>query len=255
MDHYKTLDVARTATPDEIKKAYRKLASQHHPDKGGNTVKFQELQTAYDTLSDPAQRAEYDNPRPQFSGFPGGGFNMHDIFGQMFGQQSGQTSRRNHVRMTVWITLLDVAQGGSRTVNVGTSTGSSTVQIEIPKGINDGDNVQYSGVGPGGVDLIVQFRVRPDARWRREDLNLYCEHRVPIWDLILGVETEVINILGHQLVVGVPQGTQPGTTMRLKGHGLQDRHGQTGDLMLRVQGEIPKTIAPEIVAAIQQYQK
>jgi DnaJ-class molecular chaperone len=244
MDHYKTLDVARTATPDEIKKAYRKLASQHHPDKGGNTVKFQELQTAYDTLSDPAQRAEYDNPRPQFSGFPGGGFNMHDIFGQMFGQQSGQTSRRNHVRMTVWITLLDVAQGGSRTVNVGTSTGSSTVQIEIPKGINDGDNVQYSGVGPGGVDLIVQFRVRPDARWRREDLNLYCEHRVPIWDLILGVETEVINILGHQLVVGVPQGTQPGTTMRLKGHGLQDRHGQTGDLMLRVQGEIPKTIAP-----------
>jgi molecular chaperone DnaJ len=78
---------------------------------------------------------------------------------------------------------------------------------------------------------------------------------VPIWDLILGVETEVINILGHQLVVGVPQGTQPGTTMRLKGHGLQDRHGQTGDLMLRVQGEIPKTIAPEIVAAIQQYQK
>jgi DnaJ-class molecular chaperone len=51
MDHYKTLDVARTATPDEIKKAYRKLASQHHPDKGGNTAKFQELQTAYDTLS------------------------------------------------------------------------------------------------------------------------------------------------------------------------------------------------------------
>lgn len=255
MDHYKTLDVARTATPDEIKKAYRKLASQHHPDKGGNTVKFQELQTAYDTLSDPAKRAEYNNPRPQFSGFPGGGFNMHDIFGQMFGQQAGQMPRRNHVRMTVWITLLDVAQGGSRTVNVGTSAGSNTVQIEIPKGINDGDNVQYGGVGPNGVDLIVQFRVRPDAHWRREDLNLYCEHRVPIWDLILGAETEVVNVLGHQLVVRVPSGTQPGTTMRLKGHGLQDRHGQTGDLMLRIQGEIPKTIAPEIVAAIQQYQE
>lgn len=257
MDHYKTLDVARTATPDEIKKAYRKLASQHHPDKGGNTVKFQELQTAYDTLSDPAKRVEYDNPRPQFSGFPGGGggFNMHNIFGQMFGQQFGQQPHRNHVRMTVWITLLDVAKGGNRTVNVGTSAGSSTVQIEIPQGIGDGDNVQYSGVGPNGIDLVVQFRVQPDARWRRADLNLYCEQRVPIWDLMLGAETEVVNILGHQLIVRVPPTTQPGTTMRLKGHGLRDRHGQTGDLLVCMQGEIPSAIAPEIVAAIQQYRK
>jgi DnaJ-class molecular chaperone len=254
-NYYQILGVEKTATADQIKQAFRRQASQHHPDKGGNTQQFQEIQEAYSVLGNEASRAEYDNPKPQFSGFPGGGFNMHDIFGQMFGQHAGQSPRRNHVRMTVWITLLDVAQGGSRTVNVGTSAGSSTVQIEIPKGINDGDNVQYGGVGPNGVDLIVQFRVRPDSRWRREVLNLYCEHRVPIWDLILGAETEVVNILGHQLVVCVPPSTQPGTTMRLKGHGLQDRHGQTGDLMLRIQGEIPKTIAPEIVAAIQQYQE
>jgi DnaJ-class molecular chaperone len=129
------------------------------------------------------------------------------------------------------------------------------VQIEIPQGINDGDNVQYGGVGPNGVDLVIQFRVQPDARWRRDDLNLYCEHRVSIWDLMLGAETEVANILGHQLVVRVPPSTQPGTTMRLKGHGLRDRQGQTGDLMVRMQGEIPRTIAPEIAAAIQQYRK
>jgi DnaJ-class molecular chaperone len=257
-NYYQILGVEKSATADQIKQAFRRLASQHHPDKGGDTQRFQEVQEAYGVLGDEAKRAEYDNPRPQFSGFPGGGgFNMHDIFGQMFGQQFGQPQqqRRNHVRMTVWITLLDVAQGGSRTVNVGTSAGSSTVQIEIPQGINDGDNVQYGGVGPNGIDLVVQFRIQPDAKWRRDDLNLYCEHRVPIWDLMLGAETEVANILGHQLVVRVPPSTQPGTTMRLKGHGLRDRHGQIGDLMVRVQGEIPRTIAPEIVAAIQQYRK
>ena len=70
-DHYATLGVPRTATADEIKRAFRRLASQHHPDKGGDTQKFQAIQAAYATLGDEQKRAEYDNPRPQFSGFSG----------------------------------------------------------------------------------------------------------------------------------------------------------------------------------------
>lgn len=254
-NYYQILGVEKSATADDIKRAFRRLASQHHPDKGGDTVKFQEVQEAYGVLGDEAKRAEYDNPRPQFSGFPGGGgFNMHDIFGQMFGQQFGQPpQRRNHVRMTVWVSLQEVAQGGSRAVNVSTTAGSSTVAIEVPQGIDDGDNVQYGGVAPGGLDLVVQFRVQPNANWRREGLNLHTEHRASVWDMILGADVEVQNILGHSLVVRVPPGTQPGTVMRLRGHGIQDRHGQRGDLMVRVQAQIPKTIAPEIVAAIQQH--
>jgi curved DNA-binding protein len=255
INYYDVLGVPKTATADEIKRAYRRLASQHHPDKGGDTVKFQEIEQAYRILSDPAQRAQYDNPAPQFSNFGGGAhFNMNDIFGQMFGQQFGQRApRRNHVRMTIWITLLDVAQGGSRTVNVSTSNGSSMVEIEIPQGIEDGDNVQYGGVAPGGMDLVVQFRIQPDARWRRNGLDLHCEHQTSIWDLMLGGETEVKNIQGHSLVVKIPSSTQPGTIMRLRGHGIQDRSGQRGDLMVRILGQIPKTIPPEIAAAIQQY--
>jgi DnaJ-class molecular chaperone len=255
-NYYQTLGVDKSALPDEIKQAYRKLASKFHPDKGGDTVKFQEIQEAYGVLGDDARRAEYDNPRPQFSGFPGGsGFNMHDMFGQMFGQQFGQPqqSRRNHVRMTIWVSLQDVAQGGSRAVNVSTTAGTSTVAIEVPRGIDDGDQVQYGGVAPGGMDLVVQFRIQPMAQWRREGLTLHTEHRISIWDMILGAEVEVTNILGHNLVVQVPAGTQPGTVMRLRGHGIQDRHGQTGDLMIRMQAQIPKTIAPEIVTAIQQH--
>jgi DnaJ-class molecular chaperone len=72
MDHYNTLGVAKNASPDEIKKAYRKLASQHHPDKGGDKAKFQEIQVAYDTLSDTNKRQQYDNPAPQ-------GFHRHAI--------------------------------------------------------------------------------------------------------------------------------------------------------------------------------
>ena len=65
MDHYATLGVAKNATPDDIKKAYRKLASKHHPDKGGDTATFQKIEEAYRILSDPQQRQQYDNPMPQ----------------------------------------------------------------------------------------------------------------------------------------------------------------------------------------------
>ncbi len=257
-DHYATLGVAKNASQDEIKRAFRRLASQHHPDKGGDTAKFQQIQAAYDTLGDAAKRQQYDNPAPQFQGFGGGAQfgNMHDIFAQMFGGQSpfGQAqARRNHVRMSLWITLLDVARGGRRPVALGTQAGTSTVEIEIPLGINDGDNVQYSGIAPGGQDLVIQFRVQPHAAFQRQGLNLATTHKVSIWTLILGGETEVQTIEDSRLVVKIAPHTQPGTTLRLRSQGLRDQSGQKGDLMVLIQTEIPKTIAPEIIAAIQNH--
>ena len=259
-DHYATLGVSKTATADDIKKAFRKLASQHHPDKGGDTQKFQAIQQAYATLGDDQKRAEYDNPRPQFSGFHGhpGGVNINDIFGQMFGQQFGQQHqhpRRSHVRMTLWISLLDVATGGKRTVSLGTQAGVSAVEIEIPLGINDGDNVQYEGIGPGGSDLVVQFKVSPDRKWQRDGLNLTQEVRIDIWNLILGGELTIDTLTGKTLSTQVPAKTQPGTVMRLKGQGLRDRAGRTGDIMVRVQAQIPENIPPEIIDAIQKHQQ
>jgi DnaJ-class molecular chaperone len=257
-DYYATLGVARNATQDEIKRAFRRLASQHHPDKGGDTKKFQEIQAAYDTLGDAGKRQAYDNPQPQFQGFGGGAQfgNMHDIFAQMFGGQSPfgqQQPRRNHVRMSLWITLLDVARGGRRPVALGTQAGTSTVEIEIPLGINDGDNVQYSGIAPGGQDLVIQFRVQPHADFQRQGLNLATTHKVSVWTLIMGGETEVQTVEGSRLVVKIAPHTQPGTTLRLRSQGLRDQSGQKGDLMALIQAEIPTTIAPEIIAAIQNH--
>lgn len=256
-DHYKTLGVAKTAGQDEIKRAFRKLASQHHPDKGGDTQKFQEIQAAYDILGDETKRQQYDNPQPQFGGFgPGAQFgNMHDIFSQMFGGASPfqQHARRSHVRMSLWITLQDVVRGGHRAVALGTQSGTSTVEIEIPRGINDGDNVQYPGIAPGGQDLVIQFRVQPHGQFQRQGLNLMTTHRVAIWTLILGGESEVSTVEGHRLVVKIPAHTQPGTTLRLRSQGIMDQNSQKGDLMVQIQAEIPKTIAPEIITAIQNH--
>jgi DnaJ-class molecular chaperone len=259
-DHYATLGVAKNASQDEIKKAFRRLASQHHPDKGGDTAKFQQIQAAYDTLGDADKRAAYDNPAPQFGGFGQGAQfgNMHDIFSQMFGGGGfggfpGQHPRRNHVRMSLWISLLDVARGGRRPVALGTQSGTNTIEIEIPLGIEDGDNVQYSGIAPGGQDLVIQFRVHPDPRFRREGLNLYTDQKISIWDMLLGADAEVRNIEGHGLMVKIPPRTQPGTTLRLRQQGLRDRNGQRGDLMVKIQPEFPASIAPEIISAIEQH--
>jgi DnaJ-class molecular chaperone len=255
-DHYATLGVTKTSTPDEIKRAYRKLASQHHPDKGGDTAQFQRVEEAYRVLSDPAQRQRYDSPPPNMGNFNfQAGQNIHDIFGQMFGGANpfAQQQRRSHLRMTMWIRLVDVLQGGTKTVQLGSTQGSNTVEVAIPQGIEDGDNVQYGGIAPGNQDLVIQFRITPEPNWRREHLNLHTEIRVPVWKLILGSELTVNTLANNQLTVTMPAMTQPNTVMRIRQHGIRNRDGQQGDIMVRLIAEIPANIHPEVLAAIQQH--
>jgi DnaJ-class molecular chaperone len=257
-DYYKTLGVDRNASPDAIKKAYRQKASLYHPDKeGGSKVKFQEVEEAYRTLGDPGKRQQYDNPSPfNQHGFSGFGrhetpFDIDAIFG-MFGARfhgGPQTMRR--AQMQLWITLQDVARGGIRSVTVGTQHGTHAVEIEIPQGIEDGDNVQYSGIGPGGMDLIITFKIHPNPKYQRRNQNIVMEQVVSIWDLILGAEVNVVDLLGTQLTLTIPPNTQPNTLLRLKGRGLPHRNHEPGDLLVNVQAIIPSKIDPEIIAAIE----
>jgi DnaJ-class molecular chaperone len=141
MDHYQTLGVAKNATPDDIKKAYRKLASKHHPDKGGDTATFQKIEEAYRILSDPNQRQQYDNPMPQ--GFPGGagphgfhfnmnGMDLNDIFAQVFNQR-GQTHQRQPqtFRTQVVVTLDQAYNGGSQNLKLQTHNGTHAINIQM----------------------------------------------------------------------------------------------------------------------------
>lgn len=255
-DYYRTLGVSRTASPDEIKRAYRKLASQHHPDKGGDTQKFQEIEEAYRVLGDADARAQYDNPAAgpgvfQFS--TNGPFDFQSIFDVFGARFNPQQQRTRYARMSLWISLHDVATGGLRQVAVGTQAGTQAVEIEIPRGIEDGSTVQYQGLAPGGGDLVVTYRVHPDSRWQRQGANLYTELTVTVWDLVLGKDVPVSDLLNNQLLLTIPPRTQPGTMLRMRGRGLPQR-GTTvaGDAFFRISARLPESISQNLTDAIRQ---
>ena len=230
------------------------MAAKHHPDRGGDTAQFQKIQQAYDTLGNEQQRAAYDQPQSPFQGFQGGGhFNFDEIF-NMFGARFHAGGGRSHsqVRMSLWITLRDVAVGGSRPVAVSTHQGSSTIEIQIPAGIEDGDSVQYPNLAPGGGDLIVTFRIQPDERWQRNGSTVLREEPISIWTLIQGGSVTITTLADERITVAIPNNTQPGTMLRVRGKGLPNRQGQPGDLIIKAQAQIPKTISPTLLAAIRQ---
>ena len=254
-DYYTILGVPNTAGPDEIKKAYRSLAMKHHPDRGGNVEEFQNIQAAYDTLSDPAKRQQYDNPRPQFNfGGAGPNFNFDAIF-DMFGADL-RGSRQQSPRVSIWIGLADVITGGPRTISLQVGNTTTNVEINIPTGIGDGDSIRYPGL-INGNDLIVVYRIKPDAVWHRDGTNLIKEHTVDIWDLILGCELNVQDCTGKEFIVRVPEDTQPGAVLRARGRGLPARqlpgdrsNRNPGDLLIKLHDKISTPVPDSIKEAI-----
>jgi len=256
-DHYSTLGVTKQATPDEIKKAYRKLASKNHPDKGGDTAAFQKIEEAYRVLSDPQQRQQYDNPQPQFQGggFPGGfSFNFgggnpfDDIFGQFQRQQQRPQQRVYTAQLQV--TLEQVARSQTQTVTFNTQQGIKPYQITMPAAIEDGQQVRYDNLLPDGA-LIITFRVLRDPIFERNGLDLRTTFEISIWDLILGTTITLKDIKGNELQVNVNPRTKPGTVLRLGGRGLEIP-GRKGDQYVLLSPTIPDTISPELIEAIKQ---
>ena len=247
-DYYQILGLTRSASSDDIKRSYRKLASQHHPDKGGDKGRFQEIEEAYRILSDPEKRREYDNPNIHINHFDHSpNFDFDSIY-SMFGAKVDPRERMRPVqRLTLWLRLEDIVRKGTRQAVIATRSGTSTIDIDVPTGVEDGEMIRYQGLAPNGQDLVVQFRIQPHAFWQRQRNDIWGEYRLDFWQMILGCEASIKGLMDETLSFVVPAKTKPGTVLRLKNKGLADRRGNTGDIMLKLQPMLPDYIPDELV--------
>jgi DnaJ-class molecular chaperone len=261
MNHYEILGVDRQASADDIKRAYRKLASQHHPDKGGDKNRFQEIQVAYDTLSDPPRRQQYDmelqgfgNPggvRFQWHGHPG---NVDEIFAQFgFGDMFGgmrQQRRNKDLKITIPVPLVATLETQTKTIAVSNTKGNqTTVEVTVPRGVTSGTTVKYAGLGddlfntiPRG-DLYVQFNVHPAENFLINGIDLYTPVSVNCFLAIIGGTVRVNGLDGREFELAIPAGTQPGTRFRIPNQGLYQLNSDVrGNLYVEVQVNIPKNL-------------
>ena len=278
MTHYTTLGVSETATPEEIKKAYRKLASQHHPDKGGDTATFQKVEEAYRVLSDPQQRQRYDLERKggnwnrfnfqDFGSDPDGvHININDIFSQFgFGfQQRPQRPHPRHnkdLRVEIPFTLEESLEDQQKTISVQTTNGTrETVTVNIPRGVSNGMSIKYPGLGdnffnslPRG-DLYVNFRQVQDHRFQAIGKDLFTQIEISCLDAITGGETEIQGIDHRVFLLTIPPGTDHGTKFRVQGQGLYELHNPNrGHLIVETKLTVPKNLSPEQIDLIRQIQ-
>lgn len=263
MTHYETLGVSKTATPDEIKRAYRKLASQHHPDKGGDTAKFQQVEEAYRILSDPQQRQQYDNPSP-FGNHNANGFDfnfnghdLNDIFRQFgFGPNNpfmhrAQHQRRNKdIRAHIDVTLPETLQDVQKTLSVVTGNNQrQTIDITIPRGVTSGTTMKYPGLGdnmfenlPRG-DFYLNINVLPDPNFQVHGLDLITRLTIDCFQAIIGSEQTVPGIDGKQFVIQTPVGCQQGTKLKITGEGLYGfQRDIKGNMYVDINITIPKDL-------------
>jgi curved DNA-binding protein len=261
MNPYQILGVDTSASQDDIKRAYRKLASQHHPDKGGDTKKFQEIQSAYETLSDPNKRNEYDNPSP-FGQSPFGGWqqaNMggvppgfEDFFSQIFSRnQNGfnrPPARNRNINLETEISLEDAFTGKSIIASYTLPSGKSkTFEVKIPAGVHDGMMLKIPGGGDQTInqlppgDALLQIKISPHPEFQLNGIDLIKNLEISVWDAILGNDVDVKNINGEIITIKIKEGTQPGTLLRVQAKGMPDLRNNSirGNLLLSVKVKIP----------------
>jgi len=267
MTHYQTLGVTEQANPDEIKRAFRKLASQHHPDKGGDTAKYQEIQRAYDILSDDGRRQQYDMERQgvgrnggfQFH-FNQGGPNIDEIFRSFgfgsdpFAQHRHQQQRRNKdLRIEIPIPLVSTLEEQKKTIQVTTTKGEhSTLEVTIPRGVTHGTNIKYSGLGdnmfdtiPRG-DLYVQFNIHGAEGFGVYGIDLHTQVRVNCLIAIAGGKVIVDGLDSKKFELTLQAGTQPNSRYRIPQQGLYQMNSDVrGDLYVEVALSVPQQLSPE----------
>ncbi len=270
-DYYQILGVSRNASPADIKKAYRKLALEYHPDRNKEKdaeVKFKEATRAYEVLSDPSKKQQYDqfghaafeqgagqgpfsggNPfagaqggpftytystEGNGQGFDFGGFSdPFEIFEQFFGGAGNPFGRQQRRAVySLRIDFMDAVKGATKRISVE----GKTQTVKIPAGVDNGQRVRF-----GDYDVLIE--VRPDSRFKREGYDVITEEEISFPEAALGTEIEVETIEGT-VKLKIPGGTQPNTVIRLSQKGIPHVRGSgKGDHYVQIKIVIPKSLS------------
>lgn len=298
-DYYKILGVAKGATKEEIKKAYRKLAKQYHPDANPNNKaaeeKFKEITEAHEVLSDPEKRKRYDQLganwknyrtgggntddwfRQYAGGQQGGGFNfsgnLNDLFGGVGGFSDffesffggGQRARTggaewNAARKgrdyesTMTITLEEAFAGVERQILVD----GKKLKIKIQPGTTEGTKLRVKGQGgkssSGGEsgDLYLVIHIAEHPFFERKGDDLYYNLDVDLYDALLGGKEQISTIDGKSIVVVIPKESDPGKLLRVKGMGMIGKEGTRGDMIVKLNINVPKKLSQKEINLIKQ---
>ncbi len=273
-DFYQILGVGRDASQDEIQRAYRKLARQHHPDVNSDPAaeeRFKDVSEAYAVLSDPQTRRRYDTFGPEFRQVPpdvdpdafrraratgpGGfsfrqgdaGIDIEDLLGGVFGGRSGRgwgPIRGADQEAEIPLTVEEAYRGGRRPVTLTGRDGTRSFEVDVPAGVTDGQRIRLAGQGGRGADgapagdLYLLVRLRPHPAYRVQGRDIYTDLRLSPWEAALGTSV-AIDTPGGEAKVKVPTGTSSGKRLRLRGRGLPNRGGKPGDLFAETRIMVP----------------
>lgn len=284
-DLYKVLGVARDASEDELRKAYRALAKKYHPDLNlddkAAAERFKEISSAYDVLSDAQKRKRYDSgeideagqERPErpfyrtYESAPGGrrgggrpgsfedvGDIFQDLFG--FGGQEGPARARQRggdARYNLKLTFLEAARGGAKRI---TLPDGQMLDIAIPAGAQDGQSLRLKGKGHPGAgeagDAYVILSIEPSPDFERKGNDIYAKTAISLDEAVLGGKVEAMTI-GGPITVTVPPGSNSGAVLRLKGKGIAPPKQTPGDHYVRLEVVLPKQPDPELRAFLEQW--
>ncbi len=279
-DFYKVLGVDKKATADEIKKKYRSLARDLHPDKNqGDSAleeKFKAVSEAYDILSDATKRAEYDEARSLFErggfraptgggNFQGGDFsdifgggNPQDIFANLFGGAGMRRGPRKgqDLQTESTITFKESIFGTTLELKLNTDGKSQNITARVPAGVNDGAKIRVKGKGAQGEagpgDLFILLTVKPHPIFSRKGENLLLTLPVTFAEATLGADIKVPTLGGDDVTVRLAAGTPTGRVLRVKGRGITKGH-TVGDLLVTIEVQVPRRVEGEALEALKKF--
>jgi molecular chaperone DnaJ len=276
-DFYKTLGVDKKAGADEIKKKYRALARDLHPDKtkgdAAKEDKFKAVSEAYEILSDEKKRAEYDEARALYErggfrppqGGPGadfsdmfGGGNPQDIFANLFGGGARRGPRKGQDLQTeATISFRESVFGTTLDLRLATDRGQAqNISARVPVGVNDGAKIRVKGKGAAGEagpgDLFILLTVKPHPIFSRAGENLTLNLPVTFTEATLGADIKVPTLSGEDVTVRIAPGTSNGRTLRVKGRGIV-KGSTTGDLLVTIQVQVPQRVNEKAEEALKKF--